>query len=349
MSYFLKYGMRAKEQKEATVDPAEFGTYVHAVLEKTARDVMEKGGFHEVSLEETMDIALAHAQAYEQERFRQIESQRVAYLFHRNRRELEMVVQELWQELKASAFHPVDFETAFGGNGKMDAIAVEAKRMNALLRGFVDRVDIWREKGRSYFRVVDYKTGKKDFDYCDVFNGVGLQMLLYLFALERAGEQILGDNAVAAGVQYFPARVPLVSADGLLTDEQAEAARSREWKRKGLLLNDEAVLSAMDPEDTGRLCCIRKKDGSLSGDLADRQQLKQLERYVFRILGQMVDDIASGNVTPNPYTRGSVHDACAYCPYGAVCVRDSVEGRRNYKAMSAQRFWEEIGKEDCHG
>ena len=38
-SYFMKYGLRAQERKEATVDPAEFGTYVHAVLEQTAKEM----------------------------------------------------------------------------------------------------------------------------------------------------------------------------------------------------------------------------------------------------------------------------------------------------------------------
>ena len=88
-----------------------------------------------------------------------------------------------------------------------------------------------------------------------------------------------------------------------------------------------------------------KKDGSISGDLADREQLKMLESYIFRYLARMVEDIASGNVTPNPYTRGTAHDACAWCPYGSICHKEDVEGRRNYKAMNAQKFWEEIGKE----
>ena len=143
--------------------------------------------------------------------------------------------------------------------------------------------------------------------------------------------------------------MPLVSADGSLTDDEARAARKKEWKRKGLLLSDEAVLEAMDPEDSGRLCCKKTKDGTLSGDLADRQQLRMLERYVFKVLGNMVDDIASGNVAANPYTRGTSHDACAFCPYGPVCHKNTVEGRRNYKAMTAQQFWEEVGREDGHG
>ena len=349
LSYFLKYGLRAKERKEATVDPAEFGTYVHAVLENTARDVMRLGGFENVSLEQTMEIAMEHSQKYTQEHFGQIDSARITYLFRRNLRELEMVVTELWQELRKAKFRPEDFELAFGEGGKMPAIAIDSTSMAAVLRGFVDRVDIWEANGNHYFRVVDYKTGKKDFDYCDVFNGVGLQMLLYLFALEQEGEEILGSRPIAAGVQYFPARAPLMSADGAMTDEEAEDSRAKEWKRRGLLLQDEAVLEAMDPDEKmGRLCCTRKKDGTLSGDLADRQQLKLLRQYVFSWLSNMVDDIASGDVTPNPYTRGSSHSACTFCPYGAICAETAEAGRRNYKTMTAQRFWEEVEKEVKH-
>ena len=346
MSYFLKYGLGAKERKETTVDPAEFGTYVHDVLEHTARDVMEKGGFEAVSLEETLEIARKYSDDYAVQHFAQMESQRLDYLFRRNWQELELVVQELWQELKESAFRPEDFELHFGEDGTMPAIEVKNSAMRAVLRGFVDRVDIWKQNGMHYFRVVDYKTGRKDFDYCDVFNGVGLQMLLYLFALERRGTQVIGGNPLAAGVQYFPARVPLVSADGRLSDEEAEKLRQKEWKRKGLILGEEDVLEAMEPGgEMRRLSCTRKKDGSISGDLADRQQLRMLEHYVFHILGKMVEEIASGDIRPNPYTRGTSHNACTYCPYGSICHKAQIPGRRNYKTMTAQRFWEELEKE----
>lgn len=350
LSYFLKYGLRAKERKEATVDPAEFGTYVHAVLENTARCIRDMGGFHKVSLEETLEIAHRFSEEYAAGRFSQIESERITYLFRRNIRELDMVVRELWQELKASQFQPADFEVNFGSTGGLPPIAIPNSSMDAILRGFVDRVDTWHtEYGSSYYRVVDYKTGKKDFDYCDVFNGVGLQMLLYLFALRSSGADILGDRPVPAGVQYFPARAPYISSEGKLDPQEAEKERSAQWKRRGLLLRDEAVLQAMEPGETPRRMCYSvKKDGSLSGDLADREQLKLLEGYVFRVLARMVEDIASGNVEPNPYTRGSSHSACAFCPYGSICHENTVEGRRNYKTMTAQRFWEEIEKEMKH-
>ena len=346
LSYFLKYGLRAKERKEATVDPAEFGTYVHAVLENTARSVLKLGGFPEVSLEEILAIAHKFSDEYAAEHFSQIDSQRLTYLFRRNAQELDFVVRELWEELQQSKFQPVGFELDFGIGGELPPIPIHGSTMHALLRGFVDRVDQWSQNSNDYYRVVDYKTGKKDFDYCDVFNGVGLQLLLYLFALQESGTQVVGRHPIPAGVQYFPARAPFVTTDGPRNPEEVEILRMKDLKRKGLLLSDSEVLQAMEPgENPKRMNYTVKKDGSISGDLADREQLKLLKAYLQRILGKMVDEIASGNVEPNPYTRGTSHSACAFCPYGAVCHEAEVEGRRNYKTMSAQRFWDEIGKE----
>ena len=346
LSYFLKYGLRAKERKEAVVDPAEFGTYVHAVLENTAKCVRDMGGFSAVSLEETLQIAHRFSDEYAAEHFGQLESERATYLFRRNIQELDMVVRELWSELKDSRFEPNGFEVNFGGSDGLPPIAIPNHSMNALLRGFVDRVDTWNSAGNTYFRVVDYKTGRKTFDYCDVFNGVGLQMLLYLFALRDSGDKMLGDRPIPAGVQYFPARAPYLTSEGKLTEEEAEEERKALWKRQGLLLHDENVLQAMEPgAEPVRMNYSVRKDGSLSGDLANREQLKLLERYIFRILGDMVEDIASGNVQPNPYTRGTSHNACAFCPYGSICHKAHVSGRRNYQAMKPQRFWEEIEKE----
>ena len=349
LSYFLRYGLRAQERKEATVDPAEFGTYVHAVLEKTAKDVMARGGFHQVDLETTLAIAREYSQAYADERFSQLDSQRLAYLFRRNMLELEMVVQELWQELSRSGYAPVSFEMQFGMGGQMPAIEIGNAAVPARLRGLVDRVDVWQAGESTFFRVVDYKTGKKDFDYCDVFNGVGLQMLLYLFALEDAGESI-GQCRVPAGVQYFPARAPYMSVDGMVTPEMAAEQRKKLWERKGLLLGNTDSLAAMDPSDGfDRLCCKRKKDGSVAGDLADRVQMGQLKEYVMDVLRKLVNEIASGDVTANPYTRGYSHDACTFCPYGAICHKEDVAGRRNYQKMEADEFWTAIGKEIPNG
>lgn len=344
--YFLQYGLHAKERKEATVDPTQFGTYVHSVLENTARTVMSKGGFHAVSLEDTLSIAHGYSDAYIAENFGDLDSERLKYLFDRNRRELDMVVEDLHDELKNSGFAPVGFEVGFDNGEKLPPIEIPNDTLHAILRGFVDRVDVWNSEAGNYYRVVDYKTGKKDFDYCDVFNGIGLQMLLYLFALRHSGSSLLGKNAVGAGIQYFPARAPFVATDGRLSTEKADKARREGWKRKGLVLGEQDVLEAMEPgTEPVHLDVSYKKDGSITGNVASREQMKLLERYVFHVLAQLVADVGGGSVEPNPYTRGSNHDACHVCPYTAVCRGTQETGRRNYKTMTSQRFWEELSRE----
>lgn len=346
MSYFLQYGLFAQERKMAEVDPAEFGTYVHAVLEETVRTVMLQGGIRNISADEMVQIAKAFSEEYAKERFSALETERVVYLFRRNWDELEKIVRELWEELQNSDFDPVGLEVAFGDGCQIPAIDISGENMSAKLKGVVDRVDRWDHEGKNYYRVVDYKTGKKDFDYCDILNGYGMQMLLYLFALQDTGADIVGENPVPAGVQYFPARVPLLSADGALTEEEARAGRVKLWKRKGLILSAENVLAAMEnTEKPIRMPYSRKKDGSISGDLADHKQFSLLRDFVFKRVGKMVDEIASGNVEPNPYSRGTSFSACTYCPYGSVCHKATVEDRRNFRTVSDKQFWEDVQKE----
>jgi ATP-dependent helicase/nuclease subunit B len=147
LSYFLKYGIYARERKAAEVDPAEFGTYVHAVLEKTVQQVMSLGGFRVVSAEQTTQIAREHSRQYAADKFSQLDSQRMEYLFRRNIMELDMIVAELWNELHESDFLPVDCELYFGQGGKMPGVSITGQTMDAMLRGFVDRVDAWQAEG----------------------------------------------------------------------------------------------------------------------------------------------------------------------------------------------------------
>lgn len=345
-AYFMQYGLRARERKEITVDPAEFGTFVHDVLEHTARDVCRAGGFSRVSLERTQAMAEEHARRYCRERFSGLaRTSRQDYLLERNMRELQAVVRELWEELAQSQFQPAGFEVRFGPGGAMPAVEIPGGAMPAQLRGFVDRLDLYRRDGETYVRVVDYKTGRKDFDYCDVLHGLGLQMLLYLFALEDSGRAYLGVSPEAAGVLYFPARAPVLPADGPVEAEQARLLRQKEARRKGLVLADEAVLQAMDAGEESRFLPVkRSKTGALTGDLATEGQLRQLKDYVFRLLARLVDGIAGGQVEPNPYVRGN-RDACRFCAYASACHLDLWGEPRVYRAVSAAEFWEQVEKE----
>ncbi len=346
LSYFFEYGLRARERKEATIDPLEYGNFVHGVLEDVVRKVMELGGFKNVTFDTVADLAKASAEHYTKAHFSQLDSKRITYLFERNSQQISYILEEIYEELSTGQFAPIAVELGFGYDGPMKAVHISGKSMDAELGGRVDRIDAWEKDGTRYFRVVDYKTGGKKFDYCEVFNGIGLQMLLYLFALEDEGGQVLGGSRIPAGVQYFSAKAPIISTKEDICEEEARESRISAWKRNGLLLNDELVLLAMEPElPFKRLPCKQNKNGDIVGDIADRAQLVKLKMYIYRFLSALLDDLSEGNVAPNPYMRGRNSGACIYCPYTNICAQMEIPGLRNYETVKAERFWKDIDRE----
>ena len=76
------------------------------------------------------------------------------------------------------------------------------------MRGSIDRVDIYNdENGKRYVRIVDYKTGGKDFDLASLYHGLNMQMLIYLLALVDTDNEFNRDGElISAGVMYMPAK-----------------------------------------------------------------------------------------------------------------------------------------------
>jgi ATP-dependent helicase/nuclease subunit B len=197
--------------------------------------------------------------------------------------------------------------------------------------------------------VVDYKTGKKAFDYTDIYQGMGLQMLIYLFALERSGAKL--GRVTPTGVLYMPARSAILSSPVRLDPEAAEKSRKKELKRHGILADDNMVLNAMEHCDGSPtyLPFTVKKDGIRSGDLMDREQMQLLRRHVDRRLRELLDQMAAGQVSPNPYFKGPNLSACTWCDYAATCHPEA--GCRRYFAKRTYKdFWDALQElEDRHG
>ena len=342
-AYFLNYGLCAQERRSAEFDAPLYGTFVHDVLEHTTRQVQREGGFASVSLERTLDIAQERMEEYaERELVELCDSERSLYLFRRTFDEVRQVVSELYQELSISRFEPQWFELEFSKRGIMPAVHFAGEQCSGTVEGFVDRADVWRDGERCYVRVVDYKTGKKDFDYTNILHGIGMQMLLYLFALRRSGESLMHAPLIPSGVLYFPARIERVSVRDKFSEKEVETLRRKSLKRQGLLLDHESVLEAMEPYEQKPvyLPYTLDREGKRVGDLATPEQFQLLENHVFRMVAALGDALYSGVVTPNPYFRDMMQNACAFCPYGAICG-SKAERRwlRKINKGDTQEFW----------
>ena len=190
------------------------------------------------------------------------------------------IVADVGRELRNSDFQPVDTELSFMRGGALPPVEVLGQKGNSLITGFVDRVDLLDAGNAAYYRVIDYKTGRKEFDYASILEGEGLQMLIYLFALRKYGAQRYGKPLIPAGVLYVPSRSDMERVDPGESPEDIQALRQKKKRRKGLVLADDTVLQAMEHGDSPEYLPVQVKKSGLTGDLATREQFAQMERFV---------------------------------------------------------------------
>lgn len=344
-AYFCQYGLKAEAYEPAGFRPPEIGTFMHFVLENMAREVRERGGFKKVDDTQIGKITDKYVEKYVHDELNDFneKSARFVYLFKRLCRDVRAVAADTAAELRKSDFEPLDFELNFGDASKFRPVELGNGEYSMTLTGIADRVDGWLHKGKLYLRVVDYKTGKKKFSMSDVYYGMGLQMLLYLFALQSDGEALYGHEIVPAGVMYQPARSAILSSDGDIDADEAEKARSRELRRSGLVLEDDALINAWENGDDKRYIPVKFKGGAPSADdVASLERLGRLSAHIKGCLAEMASQLHRGNIAADPYYRGQQENACLNCDYFDAChFSDGENGEhcRYLKKLKPEAVW----------
>ncbi len=367
-SYFMRYGLAAEPRKPAGFTAPEYGTFVHYVLEHVLQDEMfsqtaipgmEQGG--EEQKKKLRRLTKEAVDRYVAEELGGLEGQspRFQYLFRRLLKTVQAVVDNVAEELLHSRFKPISFELGFGTSKQEDGelslppVELTCGGVTISVTGFVDRVDGWVDDGRLHLRVVDYKTGRKTFDLTEVWNGLGLQMLLYLFTLEEKGQSLYGLPVEGDGVLYLPAREAIVRGSRSMSDEELRKKVDKELTRSGLVVNDRRVLDAMEPQGEGGYrflpLKVSKSTGAITGEaLASAEQLGRLGRHIQRVLEDICRELAGGSIAADPFWRGPEKNACRFCDYAAACHFEPGRGgdcKRWLPRVSAEEFWEQLGKE----
>lgn len=347
-SFFLQYGLKAKPRNKAGFDAPEVGTFLHYLLEKVTKEASDKGGFSKLDDEEIKTLTRKYVERYAEEVLEGFKDKtgRFKYLFYRLVKDAEKIVLDMAAELRNSHFQPVDFELDFSGGGDLPPAEVSDEDVTVKINGRVDRVDGWVHGDKLYLRVVDYKTGKKEFNLSDVVDGLGIQMLVYLFALENGGKERYGKEIVPAGVLYAPARDEIISAKKGMSDDEIRKEKEKALKRKGLILMDGDVIRAMEDSDSPRYIPVKMyKNGTMDlSSAATLEQFGKLKKHIEKVLLEMGKEIRGGGIDADPYYRGAKDIACTYCDYFEACHFDEKCGdkMRRLKTIKNPEAWERI-------
>ncbi len=309
-SFFCEFGVKARPLTTAKLDVMRRGTLVHYVLEKTVET--HGKGLASLSPEQRREEISALLQEYANKTLGGYDSLDKTFLFMLERIALliDFIVAHLGKEFEVCDFEPDCCELQIGSDD-LPALTVELEEGSLVLTGLVDRLDVYEADGRKYVRVVDYKTGSKVFDLSDVFYGMNMQMLIYLFA-------VIGSNAyqdaLPAGVLYMPSKRPIHTAKD---SSEAEAASNKDLRMNGLLVDDEISLAAMEHDLSGKFIPYNS-NGKIKNAI-DADSFNKLKAIVIEMLKKAGDGIHSGRMDIMP-TDAVDADACKYCEYKSVCL-----------------------------
>lgn len=336
-AYFCQYGLKAKPYEPAEFTPPEIGTFTHSILENVALTVREKGGFAKVTDEELKRITDSFIQKYIHEElndFRE-KTSRFMYLFNRLTHDVNQIVADMAAELRKSDFEPIAFEFDFARAKNIPPVNLGDGDNTLQLTGIADRIDAWEHDGKLYLRVVDYKTGKKAFDLSNVYYGMGLQMLLYLFALEENGEAVYKKEIVPAGIMYVPARNNIISLTSDVTDTEAENERIKSIKRSGIVLNDAEVLEAWENGGENLYIPVKFAYGKPTEDsLAALERFGVLSQHIKKLLAGMAGELRRGCIAADPYYRSQQENACSGCEFFNVCHFSNGENDETFRYLT---------------
>ncbi len=308
--YFLTYGLNIREWNRAELDRRQQGNVVHEALEK----ILPLG------LDCTDAVLKARVDAFGEEKLKEFYGDEtppadIQNYFRALMEKIFRLLTLLRKEKDASLFRPYAYEkpVSFVEDG-VPPVKIPLDTGSLALTGVVDRVDLYEEGGKKYLRVIDYKTGKKEFSFDRVKNGIDIQMLMYLYALQE--KLFPGELCIPAGVQYVGANPPTVSASRKDKADKVEAKWEDETVRSGVYLDREEILQAMDNTAAKRFLRLKKK----TSHCIEEERFRQLFSEISDLLREMGNALHRGETAKNPVKIDS-YESCEYCPLLSVCRR----------------------------
>jgi len=357
-AYFVQYGLKAKDRKTFTFSSPDLGSFMHSVLDDFSKLVdkseLKWANLDKVWCEKNIASIVEKEAAEGSSGYILNSTPRYKYFTERLKRVLKKTIYVIVEQMKNSGFEPFGYEVSFGfEEGDYPPIKVELSTGEIVnLVGRIDRVDKLITEGEEFYRIIDYKSGSKDFKLSDVYYGLQIQLLTYLDAMLRNESEVKSEPIFPAGILYFKIDDPVIKAKNNLDEEELEKAIMKALKMKGLLLADTKIIREMDRNIEGASLVVPasiKKNGELGSrsSVATAEQFDMLLNHVKENLIKTCEGMLSGEIDIKPYKKKDI-TPCSYCEFTAVCQFDPTLKENTYKIIKDKRdkeIWELLSNE----
>lgn len=332
--HFMQYQIGAWVPREAALDNAEAGSYMHGVLRRISDKARNDRGFSKWS--DVDDVAFSELvdEALDEE----IEERMGYEVDPRTSAVLQVLSPEITRA--AESLRNQYAQGAIAGIGSEMPFTV----LDGNVQGIIDRLDAAFIDGRTYYSVVDYKSRLKDFSIESLIAGTDLQLALYLLAVE----EMIRSGKMQNGILLDPAGA--VAGAGFINTFPGFASVGEEWwkahewwkdyRMRGLVAVPaniaERIYGIDDPNATGHQLYTTQVRTSQGGTayhsmdagarvyLPGSDQENGLDALMACTKTRVVeggDAIRAGKNDIMPF-RSTNENACRYCDFRSICGFD---------------------------
>ncbi|MBQ8924039.1 MAG: PD-(D/E)XK nuclease family protein [Lachnospiraceae bacterium] len=298
-SYFLQYTLELSERKIREIDSRNIGIIIHSAMEHMYRHVHDNMDNDWSSIDDSMrdemvDRYVGEAFIDEYDNSVLEDDGRYEYLLDTLKRIGRRTAKVLSKINDDDMLKPEYFEYHFSKD-------IKAENCSMTIRGVVDRGDVYYSPSEKSLRlrIIDYKTGNHDFKISQLYEGLQLQLSIYMNIMLELVENQYNEGKnddeklkiTPEGMYYYQMTDPYVEASD---DISAEKEREKQLKLKGLINDDDERFSTINA-----FSIYKAKD--------------------------IAQHIIDGEIEKNPMVKDG-QSSCEYCVYKEVCRFDTKYG-----------------------
>ncbi len=370
-AHFLKYGLLLDRRKEYGLEVPELGTIFHNIIEEFSKrlEYTQKSwddvdgdliGVWTSQITERICNEFGHGIMNS--------DARSEYMKKRIERISAATINNLSEQMRKGKFRAESYEVQFndaGGNSVLNIALDNGSVMK--LGGRIDRLDVCEDGKAVLYKVIDYKSGNREFDLTRLYHGITMQLIVYLEAARDIESRNHPDKLIIpAGAFYYHIDDPVVDEEENDNESDINDKINREYRMRGPVNGDKNIPCYIDSNlgsieggiEAGTQSDVVNikvgKNGAFlkSSEVYSGKQFEYMMRHTREKIREAGNGICMGDIDFIPY-RLDKESPCKYCEFKSVCGFDTRLSGYIYRKLDIKdekdiwKEWEELyGGED---
>ncbi|MGY3725351.1 DNA helicase/exodeoxyribonuclease V, subunit B [Granulicatella balaenopterae] len=309
--HFLRYGLKLEERREFELTIQNAGNYFHDAMDLFVQYLSQRQLLIENLSQAEIDQILTEILAQQDEKQQYIilsSSKRMEFIRSLLQDTIKTTAHAMQQQQKQLLLKPFATELVFGP-GSPYQVTLPLNQMNHTLslRGKIDRIDYAHTSVGDFISVLDYKSGKKDFNMDKFMAGLQLQLFVYLSVSQKIVQEQTHKNIVPFGAFYMHLHQPKFKHTDLMKKVSFEELWLKDFSYKGLMATDESLISILNPLENDEPSLVLpyglKKNGDFTkaSKVVTREELELMMDYAYYQVKETGKRILDGDIRLSPY------------------------------------------------